>query len=357
MLLPEGLRCADRERFTYGYGYFLPWKNAMVPSLTAQGAEVVCFGAKSGVQLCLRARRLAKFLKQWKADVLHCHLPVAGVVGRIAGRMAGVPVVYTEHNKMERYHLLTRRLNVMTWNWQERVIAVSEDVAASIHGHVRSDVPVDVVLNGVNIDHFNPDHCDGNAVRQQLGIPAGAPVVSTVAVFRVQKKLDDWLRAAKLVRNTHPKARFLLVGDGPLCEELKEQAAALGLERAVHFVGLQEDVRPYLAATDVYLMSSVFEGLPVALLEAMAMARPVVATFVGGIPEVIEEGKSGFLVPTGKPELLAQRVADLLSNERLRLEIGASARRTVDERFSIRRMTGQLEATYLDVLKGRGGVN
>ena len=357
MLLPEGLRCADRERFTYGYGYFLPWKDAMAPSLTAQGAEVVCFGGRCGVGLCLRARRLAAFLREWRADLLHCHLPMAGIVGRLAGKMAGVPVVYTEHNKMERYHPLTRRINRMTWDWQKQVIAVSQDVAASIHAHVRSQVPVEVVLNGVDLEHFNPAAWSGAAVRERLGISATAPVVSTVAVFRVQKRLDDWLTAAKLLKASYPETHFLLVGDGPLREEMKQLARSLGLEQSVHFVGLQQDVRPYLAASDVYMMSSVFEGLPVALLEAMAMGRPVVATAVGGIPEVIESGRNGMLAPAGQPQVLARAVGQLLSSPELRREMGASARRSVDERFSIRRMVAQLEAMYLRVLHGQANDN
>ena len=104
VLLAEGLRVADRERFTYGYGYFTPWKDAVVPSLEAQGAGVVRFDARSNPAILLQAGRVAAFLRRWRADLLHCHLPVAAVAGRVAGKLTGVPVVTTEHNEVEHFH-------------------------------------------------------------------------------------------------------------------------------------------------------------------------------------------------------------------------------------------------------------
>jgi len=351
MLLPETLRHADRERFTYQYGYFLPWKDAMVASLESQGVDVACFSARSNASILLSANRVAEHLRRARADVLHCHLPIAGVVGRLAGRLAGVPVIYTEHNMQERYNLFTRRLNLSTWRLQERVLAVSQDVASSIRTHADSRIPVDVVLNGVDVDRFDRRTVDTTAIRRELGIPPEAPVVGSVAVFRVQKRLHDWLHAARALRERHPASHFILVGDGPLREELHASAAAVALGDSLHWVGLQQDVRPYLAAMDVYLMSSMFEGLPIALLEAMSMQCAVVATAVGGIPEVVRDGENGFLVAPGQPDELARVASDLLATPEVANRCAAAARRTVEDHFSVRRMTRQLEATYLDVAK------
>jgi hypothetical protein len=132
MLLPEGLRFADRKHFCYGYGYFLPQKLSMVRGLEDQEVEVTCFTARSNPSILASTFRVARHLKSWDADLLHCHMPMAGVVGRVAARLAGIPVVYTEHNKMERFHPLSRWLNLVTWTWQHEVVAVSEDVAKSI---------------------------------------------------------------------------------------------------------------------------------------------------------------------------------------------------------------------------------
>lgn len=340
--------------FEFGYGYFLPERTAMVPALEEQGVEVVCFDAKNNMYILSAARRVAAFLKGWEADLVHCHLPIAGVVGRLAGKMCGIPVIYTEHNRMERYHPLTRRLNLMTWRWQNRVIAVSAEVASSIKTHVRLPLPVDIVLNGVDVRHFAGERIDGSQVRRNLGIPADAPVVGTVAVFRPQKALDDWLEAACQIHDRFPEVHFLLVGDGPLRMELTDQSRSIGLAEVVHFTGLQTDVRPHLAAMDVFMLSSIFEGLPVALLEAMAMRCAVVATAVGGIPEVVQHGENGSLVEPRKPTALADSVIELLASQERARRFGEKARHTIAEGFSLQRMTREIEAIYLEVLGNAG---
>ena len=352
-LLSEGLRFADRERFEYGYGYFLPWKDALVGDLKAQGAEVHNFPCRNPGEMLLHTPRVARFLHKWGADLLHCHLPTAGIVGRLAGKMASVPVVYTEHNLLERYHWLTRSANTKTWRMQNWVIAVSNEVLASIEQSELNSVPVRVIQNGVNVNSFSKDRSNGIRVRKRWGIPAHAPVVGTIAVFTVKKKLDDWLRGACEVHEEHPEVHFLIVGDGPLRSELESLAVSLGIGKIVRFVGLQEDVKPYLAAMDVYLMSSQFEGLPIALLEAMAMELPVVVTAVGGIPEVVREGKTGFLVPTGRPKELAKLVRKLLEDADMRQSMGQAGRKLVVENFNMERMVRELEEVYLNVLQER----
>ena len=351
MLLPEGLRFADRERFDFSYAYFLPWKDAVVPALRDLGAEVTCVSASGNARILLAARRVATLMRASGVDLVHCHLPIAGVVGRIAGRMTGVPVVYTEHNKQERYHPLTRALNRHSWAWQERVIAVSDDVAASIAKHIRSRVPVQVVLNGVDTDRFRRDPNVAHRVRGELGIPESAPVVGTVAVFRQQKRLDHWLDAARRIRDGRPDTQFVIVGDGPLRTEIEAHAALLDLSDVVHFTGLREDVRPFLAAMDVYMMSSVFEGLPVALLEAMSMECVPVATAVGGIPQAIRSGENGYLAEPLRPDLLAERVGDVLGARDRTGELGEAARETVCTRFDMRRMARELESVYETVIR------
>jgi L-malate glycosyltransferase len=350
MLLAESLRFADTARFDYAYGYFLPWKDAMVSSLRSQGADVICFDRRSSAGTVLAARTVAAHLRDTGVDLVHCHMPVAGIVGRIAGRLAGIPVVYSEHNLQERFHPVTRTLNLATWRWQQQVIAVSSDVAKSIESRVGLDVPVRVVLNGVDVDRFSPEAVDGSEVRTRLGIPPDAPVVGSVAVFRTQKRLDHWIEAASHIRREIPSARFLLVGDGPLRGEVEEAVERAGLQDAFFLPGLQEEIRPYLAAMDVYLMSSQFEGLPVALLEAMAMELPPVCTTVGGIPEVVRDGENGLLVEPGAPVVLAEAVVSLLRDRARWNAVRTRARASVIEGFSMRRMAGEIESIYDEVL-------
>jgi glycosyltransferase involved in cell wall biosynthesis len=352
VLLAESLRHSNRAQFVYGYGYFLPWKSAMVRDLTEQGAEVTCFEARNNLGILCAARRVAQHLRDWDADLLHCHLPIAGIVGRLASHITGIPMVYTEHNRMERYHPITRWMNLLTWRWQDRVIAVSREVAASISQHANgsASLPVEVVLNGIDVEKFNPTIADFASLRSELGIPGDAIIVGTVAVFRRQKALHDWLEAASILHDIRPDIHFILVGDGPLRIELIDQAKSHGISKVVHFTGMKDDVRPYLRLMDVFMISSIFEGLPLALLEAMAMRCAVVATSVGGIAEVIQHGENGYLIEAGEPESLARRVLSLVDAPEVSRRIGFTARKTIEEGFSLRRMTGQLEATYLDVL-------
>lgn len=351
MLLAEGIRFADRQRFDYAYGYLLPGKNAVVPSLIAAGADVTCFAAGGNVAIALSPGRIAAQLRRLGVHLLHCHLPVAGVVGRVAGRLAGVPVVYTEHNVMERYRRVTRRLNLLTWKWQDRVIAVSQGAADSIRTRADAQIPVDVIPNGVDAGRFRRNGMDGERVRADLGIPTDAPVIGTVAIFREQKRLQDWLEAARLLGERHRDAHFILVGDGPLHDRVAGLVNTLRLGNIVHLPGLREDVRPYLAAMDVYMISSQFEGLPVALLEAMAMECAVVATAVGGIPEVVGAGDCGMLVDPGRPDLLAAAASSLLASRAGLRSRGQSARYIVESRFSLGQMVRRVEATYAEVVE------
>jgi L-malate glycosyltransferase len=348
-LLVETLRSADRTRYDYRYGYLVPWKHALVGDLQAQGAEVTCLAGGGTASLALAAPRIARQLRTWGADILHCHLPVAGTLGRLAGRLAGVPVVYTEHNRMENYRTLTRRAALATWGLQQRVVAVSAAVAASIGRHAGDNVPVTVVRNGVDISHFQRS-AESTSVRAMLGLPTSAPVIGTVAVFRQAKRLDLWLEAAAAIKRELPDACFVLVGDGPLREQVEQDIRRHGLSGAVSLPGLLTDVRRYLDTFDLFMMSSDVEGLPVAVLEAMAMECPVLSTAVGGVPEVIRDGETGLLVERGDVRALASAAIAVLRDAGTRRAMARRAREHVVSEHSIERMTRDLEMLYADVI-------
>jgi glycosyltransferase involved in cell wall biosynthesis len=352
MLLPETLRVHDRERFSFAYAYCVPHKDQLVPMLTEQGAEVRCFPATNPLKLFAQTPAIARYARDWGADLIHCHLPLAGVVGRWAGRWAGIPVVYTEHNKQERYHPLTRRLNLATMGGNARVLAVSDNVLESLREHWSGPAErSQLLLNGVNTRRFDPGQYDPVEARRSLGLPVEAPIIGTVCVFRTQKRLPEWLALARRVKDTYPAAHFVLVGDGPEEDAVRARAAELDLTDCLHLPGRLEEVRPWLAALDVYLMSSEFEGLPIAMLEAMSMGLPVVATRAGGIGEVVREGQEGFLSSVAEWERLEKPLLRLVGDAPLREELGAAARRRVVESFSIERMARSLEEVYLEVLE------
>jgi L-malate glycosyltransferase len=376
MLLPETLKVHDREQFEFHFAYFLPWKDAMVPAIEALDATVVCFKANNNLQMFRKVNAISRYVKEHKIDVIHSHLPWAGVIARLVGKKTGVPVVYTEHNKWERYHKATYWLNKLSFSWQDVAVAVSDDVQQSIRSNAGgtdfqeldlSKVNADLkpvtkikgnkpyllnILNGVNTTHFERDQDAGMGIRHELGIPADAPVIGTVAVFRFQKRLDLWIEVAAEILKKVPEAHFIIVGDGPLKNELLAKRAELGIEGRIHMTGVKTDVKPYFSAMDIFMMASIFEGLPIALLEAMSCSCAVISTKAGGVGEVIEDGKSGLLVEVDEYMKLTDVCLDMILNPRRRSQLAEGARMRVQKDFSIKTMASQLEQLYV-FLKGR----
>ena len=351
MLLPETLNQHDKDQFEFHYIYFLPWKNQVVKEIQDNGGDVKCFPAGNNVTILMKVRQLAAYIRNNKIDLVHCHLPWAGIVGRLAGKMAKVPVVYTEHNKWERYHKLTFAMNKLTFPLQERVIAVSDDVSNSIRTFYKKQNPlIDVVLNGVNTSKFVRQSEYDVDIRAQLNIPAHKKVIGIISVFRVQKRLPEWLDIAEKIHAANPDTYFLIVGDGPLKEELHSKVKDKKMNEYLHFAGLQKEVRPYLKAMDIFMMSSEFEGLPIALLEAMSMETIPACTTAGGIPELVHDGQNGVLVPVEHPLQLADKVLGLLQDSETMKRYSLAARETVDREFGMQQMVRSLEKIYREIL-------
>lgn len=353
MLLPETLHYHNREAFAFYYAYFLPWKNQLVNVLEEKGVAVQLFPAQNNLQLLLQVRKLKAFVEQNKIDLIHCHLPWAGFAGRLLHLWTGIPVVYTEHNKQERYHPITSWLNQFSFNQQHMAIAVSEDVAVSIIKNIQPSIPVRLVKNAVDAKKFQPNKSAGQQLRTEWDIPTDAIVIGTVAVFRFQKRLEEWLEVFKAVSDKHPHVRAIIVGDGPLRKEVEEKAKQLNLQNKLLLPGLQTDVKPWLAAMDIFMMSSVFEGLPIALLEAMSMGCIPVCTAAGGIREVIEQDRNGLLVPVDDWRELIPSLAKLLADPSHYQSLQTAARETISQHYSMERMVEELETIYTEVYNKR----
>jgi glycosyltransferase involved in cell wall biosynthesis len=345
-LLPETLKLHDRARFEFHYIYFLPWKNQLVAALQQAGGQVTCLSASNNVWLALQAEAVVRYVCAHGIQLVHCHLPWAGFVGRYVYQRTGVPVIYTEHNKQERYHGITRWLNKVTFNRQSLVVAVSDDVAKSIALNIRPQVPVRTILNGVNTGFFQRSGIGRTEIRHQCGLPAEAVVVGIVSVFRFQKRLVEWLQVFQRAAAAHANLYGVIVGDGPLRAEVEAEIARLGLTGRVVLAGLQTNVKPWYEAMDVFMMTSVFEGLPIALLEAMSMGCAVVTTDAGGIKEVIRNEVDGVMVEVDQWPVLAEHLSRVAGNAALRHEFGRAARARVVAAFSLRRMVGELEGLY-----------
>ena len=355
-LLVSTIRNAGPE-WSWEVIYFLETRDAMVPDLEALGCKVTCLSSFGVPGMFLRLPALISILRKRRIEVIHAHLPWSGIIARIAGGLTGIPVVYTEHNLFHHYRGLTRLFNRLTYGLQREVIAVSEQVASAIPAQLTDTVRVTVVNNGVDLIEFNPALFNRYAFLEKAGLPPDAFVVGNVASIRPQKRMDRWLDIAALVLPKDPRIHFLLVGGGKELEVLKQRVHGMPGADRIHLVGLQPEPAGWLALMDVFLMTSDYEGMPVALLEAMSMRCIPVSTPAGGIPTVVTDGVNGFLYEADDRATGAERILQLVGDASLRRQLSQAARRTVEERFGIGVMVRQLEASYRRVLSAEQVVN
>ena len=351
----ERLLCAaaserDQERFDYEVGYVLPWKNHVVPDLTASGVAVHCLGSGAGrtrpivdARWILRLRALLIF---GNYDIVHLHSPAVAAVARPIVRSLGArrpALVSTEHNGWATYSPTTRLLNRLTYRFDDAHFAVSEQVRQSVARPLRDGVTV--VIHGVRVADVRAHHAERDAVRAELGVAPDAVVVGTIANYLAQKAYPDLFAAARIALDAERRIRFLSVGQGPLEAQIKAEHARLGLGDKFQLLGYRPDAVRVLAGCDIFALASHFEGLPVALMEALALGLPVAATAVGGIPDAITDGREGFLVEPGRPADLADGLLRLAKDDSLRAQLSeASYRRGSD--FDIGRAVGQIEGVY-----------
>ena len=351
-LLTGALPYLDRELFDYQVGYFLPWKDAFVPEFERQGIPVTCFGAgRPGGLRSLGAVR--RCLRESRVDVLHAHLPWASIVGRLAARRCRVPaVLYTEHGCWGRLNPFTRLFNRLTLGWNDLTIAVSDEVRASMRGV--NGQAVKTITNGIDCRGLmaTPDERDG--VCAEFGIREDDFLVVNVANLTPVKNHELLIRAfASLVRRS-PNASLVLVGQlRETTESVRQLVAELGLQERVVITGPRTDVPRIVKAADVFAMSSRSEGLPVSLLEAMALARPVVCTQVGGIPGVVTDGMEGFLVPPDEPDAMSERLA-CLRDHATRHRMGKAGREKVEAEYDISVMVRKVEDECQRILRKKG---
>jgi glycosyltransferase involved in cell wall biosynthesis len=297
--------------------------------------------------------RLYRLIEQLEPQIVHTHLYHAGIWGRLVGKLAGVPVIMTTVHGMfywriRRHWLLERLVNHFT----DKIIAVSEQMRQSlINNQEISPEKIITIPNAVDVERFGGLN-SRNQLRTQLEVDASSPLIGTVARLAPEKRLDHLLKAARLVCEVIPQARFLIIGAGPLREELEDQAMQLNLvPEYVRFLGSRQDVPELLSALDIFVLSSETEGLPVSLLEAMAASRPVVATRVGGIPEVIQDGDNGLLFSPHDPAGLAKAILTLTEDSSLRESVAREGYRTVKAHFSTDVVSQQIVALYDGLLE------
>jgi len=294
--------------------------------------------------------RLYGLLRRERPTILHTWMFHANIPGRVLGRLAGVPIIVSGERTMGMESRWRYGLNRMTDPLTDRVVCVSQQVADFVANQV--GIPQDklvVIPNGIQLPDLQrlPDR---RQARAKLGLPVDQVLVGTVARLDPVKRLDVLLQALTALPDVHA----LLVGDGPERARLLALSERLDLTERVHMVGQQQDVWPWLRASDIFVLSSDWEGMPNALLEAMAVELPVVATAVGGTPEVVEDGVTGLLVPPRDPIALAKAIAQLLSDPDLRHHMGQAGRERVLQHFSVEHMVERTQDLYQQLLDARG---
>lgn len=307
--------------------------------IRATGAHVDALHLQ-GASRWTAIRALVRHFRRHQVDVVHTHNAYPHLVGTIAARLAGIPVVvHTRHGQRFGHGWKSRWSFKLAGLGVNRIVAVSDDAARLC---VRDDgIPASKVIriwNGIDCDRF--------AFRGT----SGAPVAISVARLSKEKDFPTLLRAAVLVRASHPDFRLRIVGGGAELPLLQSLRTELGLEQTVELLGERRDVPELLAGAGFFVSSSLTEGVSLTLLEAMAVGLPILATRVGGNPEVVDEGVTGALVPAGDPALLATGICEMLAQRPLWSAQAEAARRRVETLFDVRQMLRQYETLYRDCL-------
>lgn len=325
----------------------------LAPRVEALGVKPLVLGRRAGLRpgMILRVRRA---LAELRPDVLHTHQRATLFYAGAAARMLGIPaVVHTEHTR-EEYdtRFRTRLLGQLSGNFCDIFYCLTQEFADLVRETgVAPARKVRIIQNGIDISSFTESLDKTIDVRKLHGIPADAPLIGAVARHKPVKALDVLLRAFAKVGEKFPAAHLVLVGDGPLRADLERLAADLGVKDVTHFAGFRPHSGPYLRAMDVFTLSSREEGMPQSVLEAAVVGVPIVASRVGGIPEVVRDGVTGLLVNFGDEVAHAAALCRVLGDKAHARQLAEAARERVRNVFCVGRMAADYHRDFLRMLR------
>lgn len=345
----------DRDRFSPTVVCLYNGGASVAQQIRKQGTPVIDLGMADWWRWDALGR-LFRLLRRDRPTILHTWMFHANILGRIVGRLAGVPIIITARRNAKIGGNTREFLKRVTACLDDRVIAVSDLVRqAEIDRTGAPPEKVETICNGIDVAQLPPNEQARTETRKRFGIPFDAPLIGSVGRLHPQKGYSDLLAALVLVRNRAPATRLLLIGDGKLRSDLEAQAQATGLSESVIIAGTRTEIPEILAAFDLFVLPSVWEGMPNAVLEAMFSELPVVATMVGGTPEVVHDGVTGLLVPPGDPEALAKTIETLLADPDRARAMGRAGRQRVIDHFDIRTTVRRTEALYEELLQEKLG--
>jgi glycosyltransferase involved in cell wall biosynthesis len=327
---------------------------------SAAGVDVRTFGMSGTLKNPRDLKGLAamvRAMRELRPAVVHGYLLRGNFYGALAGRMAGVPAVVTSKRGLHEPAGLAETVSVRLSNRLSHAVTGNSLEVLEFTRRVEGafPAPMTMIPSGIDTDRFDPRRVGGwprGSLREALGL-GKAPVVGTAITFRPRKGFRMLFEAMAEIRRRVPEARLVIAGADEMSPEARELAERLDLLRSVHVIGRRGDMPEVLSALDVFVLPSESEGMSNAILEAMAMRLPVVATDVGGAREQMEEERTGFLVSYPDSAALATKVIRLLEDRTLRERVGAAARERVVERYSAAGMVRQIEDLYATLLHGK----
>jgi len=298
-------------------------------------------------------KQVRQLLEAERIDILHAHGTRANSNTFWAARQLNIPIIYTVHGWS--FHPDQPPLVKKLRTFGEKVLVKNADITVCVAENNLKDGQelfdmrrATVIKNGINLAKFNPDAAFA-AVRAELGIPKETLLVGYIARITAQKDPFTLLKAIKKLPE-HIPMHFLVVGDGDLKDEAVKMAQELQIQHRLTFAGFRQDIPAILHAVDIYCLPSLWEGLPIGLLEAMAMQKAVIASAIDGTKEVINSGKNGLLIPPKSPDKLAEALLLLATDKGFRLRLSLEARATIAETYNVVQMTQQVERLYEQVL-------
>lgn len=352
---PQLARWHDRSRYQMSFGTLLPMAPWLREYMESQGVECFSCECRSRADYPLGLERLRRYLRRRHIDILHTHLFDPSVVGLIAGWLARTPLrVMTRHYSdyhtriNKKWHV---RLDQMCTSLCHRVIAVSEHTAQGMRDDESAPPErLRVIHNGVDFDRLRLSSPETPAALRREFAPNGEFVLLQVARLHPEKGHEYLFRALELVRQQSARpVKLLLAGTGPFEQEYRSQIRELGIEEQITLLGFRRDVPDLMAATDVVVLASVAEAFGLVLTEALYLGKPVIATTVGGIPEIIHDGEDGLLVQPASPEALAGAIIHLMQDENLRSRMTVAGRNKVLGQFSFEQMMRHYEQVYQEL--------
>jgi len=327
-------------------------KGRMAAELEARGIPVAAMNKRPKIDLAMLFR-LRQMMREQKIAIVHTHVFTANLWGRLAAILAGVPVLIThEHSTFTVENRYRRWIESGLMRRTHKMIAVSENLRRRLvsEGRLAPDA-VMTIHNGLRLHSSRLNETRREQLRQELGLQKFAHLIGTVGRFEPRKNYPLLIAAMTMVLQRHPDTALLMIGAGPEEEKLRQQARDAGINEKVIFTGYRSDIADLLGVMSTFCLSSTTEGISMAILEALLGGVPVVATQVGGNPEIIPDREYGVLVPSGDATALAAALSETLANREAALQMAARGQARVRELFSEEHMIWRIEKLYGDSLK------